>query len=920
MSAPSLNAGDIRMELDRVFSRQRRSWMTALYGSGEAGTVSAAGREWEVIPTRSEMELRAAMPELAEGEDQARVFLIDWTEKPLPLDLSSRLAAGRIFQISRGTRLAVLLGAREAEPGLMGTGLASVLLSGELTGLKKVSGLRLTRRDAMRRFLDAWAGFTLVEPLTAASVTAFAAINDLGPGLCKRGQDSDAWAQLRSELATFIREEAGPLAALAWSAWEQGLGLRFLQVAALVDAHTRHKDVAAGGLLEGRLVDLAPGFGTQLLAEADRLAVDGLLQEVFDRLGIDLAVLQQADGLVAQPLFTPTRAASPWLPTGHAAREGLLGAALSALATEPTPAAFDGVLTAMAQLDGHHLDPVLRTAEQRETRRMALRLSAWLVSRAQRPAPGPGPKHQQALGLAESYAQEGGFVDWCRGRLRSPLPFHPELNGGVHATLKAADTVRRGDDEAFSEGLVHWLAAGRPATRVTPIDRATGQFVGELSSAVEGLRVLVVLMDGMSWTAAVQILQRLQTEQWAPVSWRPKGHVGRPSFPPVLASVPSLTQVSRADFFSGRFDRKSGDKHTNEDTKRWAANSALLKANDQAALPALIMRSKLMDGEGLHESVKSAIDSEAAVVGVVVNAIDEDLKGSSQTLCDYSRDVIKPLTGLMTAAAGAERVVLLASDHGHVLGDAMKTHGQALSGDLPYGRRWRALGPHDTPFEFERVLPKSTWCPAGAQGVAAIWDETVAHKYPTYGHHGGLSLAEVVAPTLLLAPDWLHAVGDESIQALETRPFPTPRWWDLELEAARPKPQPPKPPKVQAQVGLPGIEPQPAPPPPPAPALPGLVAQLKKSRTFKAQTDGVSEAEVDRVLGWLAVLVTAGGAMADREFARQSQSLPHRVGGVVAKMGRLLNCDGYAMVEHDRQGGQVRLHRERLAMQYGLDG
>ena len=59
--------------------------------------------------------------------------------------------------------------------------------------------------------------------------------------------------------------------------------------------------------------------------------------------------------------------------------------------------------------------------------------------------------------------------------------------------------------------------------------------------------------------------------------------------------------------------------------------------------------------------------------------------------------------------------------------------------------------------------------------------------------------------------------------------------------------------------------------------------------------------------------------MADREFARQCQSLPHRVGGVVAKMGRLLNCDGYAMVEHDRQGGQVRLHRERLAMQYGLD-
>ena len=53
------------------------------------------------------------------------------------------------------------------------------------------------------------------------------------------------------------------------------------------------------------------------------------------------------------------------------------------------------------------------------------------------------------------------------------------------------------------------------------------------------------------------------------------------------------------------------------------------------------------------------------------------------------------------------------------------------------------------------------------------------------------------------------------------------------------------------------------------------------------------------------------------EFARRCGTRPHRVGGLVARMG-MLNIDGFAIVEHDRSGGQVRLHRQRLVTQYGL--
>jgi len=71
----------------------------------------------------------------------------------LPLDLGCRLAGGRVWQVSRETRLASLFGARQAETGLMGTGLAAVLLSGEVPGLKKVAGIHLSRHYMVRDFL-----------------------------------------------------------------------------------------------------------------------------------------------------------------------------------------------------------------------------------------------------------------------------------------------------------------------------------------------------------------------------------------------------------------------------------------------------------------------------------------------------------------------------------------------------------------------------------------------------------------------------------------------------------------------------------------------------------------------------------------------------------------------------------------------
>jgi hypothetical protein len=498
------------------------------------------------------LEMRAAMPETVQdgdGDDRL-VFLVDWTARPLALDLSCRLAAGRVFQITHGARLAALFGARQAEAGLAATGLSAVLLSGGVGVVKKVSGVMLTRGDAYRRFMAAGLGWPLRSETTASSVAAWCAESEAGPGFVRRGETNDAWRRLRVEVADFVREEvgeeAGPLAGLAWTAWEAGLGSRFLELAVLVDAHGRVGDPVAEGVLQGRLAELGPGFGAGLLAHRRDLVLSEMIRggvgEPVESPGLEL--LDRADELIGIESFASTREASPWLRSGQRRREADLAVALAEAVDARTLEALRKVRAALHLVESHHLDAALRTAEQRETREMVVRLAGHLVARKLAPPPAStGAAYRRALDLAKDFAAQGGFVDWCRQRLRAPLPFGAELNHAVYAVLKAADALRREDNRQFAEGLVRWCEAGRPGTEVTPIEQATRQLAGELLSGTKR-RLLVVLMDGMSWANAVQLLARLERERWRPIVWRPKGHTAELHPPPVL--VDAFSRLSPA--------------------------------------------------------------------------------------------------------------------------------------------------------------------------------------------------------------------------------------------------------------------------------------------------------------------------------------------------------------------------------------
>ena len=55
------------------------------------------------------------------------------------------------------------------------------------------------------------------------------------------------------------------------------------------------------------------------------------------------------------------------------------------------------------------------------------------------------------------------------------------------------------------------------------------------------------------------------------------------------------------------------------------------------------------------------------IVGVVINAVDDNLLKGGQIDTRWSRDEIKVLPALLHEARMARRLVVLVSDHGHVL-------------------------------------------------------------------------------------------------------------------------------------------------------------------------------------------------------------------------------------------------------------
>ncbi len=906
--APRLQAADIRSQLQALARLAQHPRPVALHGCGERGQVELEGHTWQVEPVRSELELRAVL--MQAGSNPALVLLVDSSD-PLPLDVACRLAGQRVHVIDRRRRLAHMFGARGTAPGVVHSVLARVLLEEMPEDLLPIGGTVLQLEDAWRRYLALHLHLPADRKLDLGSLLRSALEQPEAGSTFRQRRDDARWGCLLQEAEKYVTAGLGPAGLPLWRAWLAGGQEDLLAWLVHVDAARRADHPGSLVVLRSAL-RYAPGVEPTLLDEpiAGPLcdALDGCLESLPEE--PRRRILQRAAALFDDPDFAPARRASPWLPEGLVALEDELAKVLERACQGGE--ALDLAIGLAERIGRHRLAGIDRTAQRRDAVRLAgVRLATWLAWLKRKPLP-DSPGWTGLAALVRWYDTEGGWVDWARDELRSHTTGNPRLDAALRPVLTRADAQRRQLDRQFAEAVVAWHQVDKPARDVLPIEDVARRVVAPFLQEHPARRLLVLVLDGMSVSVATRLVTGL--DEWAPLAWAPPQAAG---VPPALAALPSTSATSRAALFAGRCLPRHGDESEGLDPQRWAANDAVLPYAGTDAGPRLFLKGAIQREGDLHpELVRVLADEQERVVAVVLNAVDAELWGSDQVAVDYGRPQSIPLLDrLLRAARDSQRAVLLTSDHGHV--PAQVGSGQPLPDGSQGGHRYRTLGPGQAPQDGEVPLPEGCWKPKRSRAAALLWDERRCWGRGGVGVHGGASMAEVVVPLRMLAPCWMRPVANDPLHTVDTH---VPAWWRLQ----RPAPARRRAPAAPRQLTLPV---QPAPASTTATAAPTVASEgghplkraLASSSLFKAQARDQSDAAIKRALRFVDALLQAeGNQLAVATFANRVGVPSRRVTGLIAHAG-FLNADGYAIIESDPVSRQVRLHRERLLAQYGLE-
>ena len=666
-------------------------------------------------------------------------------------------------------------------------------------------------------------------------------------------------------------EGAGPVLALAAAgkgkqAWPLGLVAR-----ALVDAPAGEARATARTLL-GVLLG-----GWSFDERAARAWAEAAEDRAGDLLASDApagqAMLQAADHAVSSLQAEALVGVSDWLSGGLKMR---LQDLASALARRASGGAEPGEVEGAAQRVRRH-----RLEDHHMLATMIARLIRWL----DQPPLGDG----EFESLAEAHVTDQAYADWARTAVRVATG-EPTLDEQLRALVAESDARRRDEDLRFAARLATYVGHAAPGGPILGVEEVLDRVVAPIAKQRPAL---LIVLDGMSHRVACELMEDVVARGW--IELRPEERSTRTL---VLSALPSVTGYSRTSLLSGQFTKGTA----NDEAKAFPAHAGLLAASARGGPPKLFHKGGLKDPHGgLAADLSSEIAGERRVVAAVVNAIDDHLAKDDQLAAPWSATYIPILRLLLDEARNAGRMVVLASDHGHVLDHG----GVGRDGGPEHGERYRsavaAAGDGEQLVEGTRVLAHGGRC------VLAVAEE-IRYSPRKHGYHGGGSPQEVLAPLLVLAPGLTDSLAGWSETA-----YDPPAWWTGQ-PAIVPKPvlaqaAPIEEPGGQLKLTEPKLEPAPT-----------WIADLLAADTFVSQRESASRTQVpdERLLAILAALDAAGGKLLQDALAQRVGIAPMRLRGTLAAIRQILNVDGYPVLSVDEDTGDVVLDVRLLREQFGL--
>ncbi|WP_055628175.1 BREX-2 system phosphatase PglZ [Streptomyces hirsutus] len=818
-------------------------------------------------------------------------------------DLRGHAVRRRPLAVERADIVKQLFGAGDLDTRMVREGwLLDALLEAEPSGGWPRAGSVLTRNRALRALLAARVGLggTNDESLDLDADTLF----DWSRTPAGPRRFAELPEQERSGLTTWLEEVSGPAAPTLLALAADGRGADALPLGALASAALACPSAADAGFALGTLFGHALGSFDALAPYAS--AATGVLTrwiaqaEAGGGAGTDararvLAVLERADQLADTARLTGLLAGDRLLPSGYRTRLRTLAAALDG---RPGPAQ-----AALRDLADHQLAAL--HADSTERARTAVRLLRWL----------DGPQAAQSAQSAQSaqdtvgrsvrhHLASTGWVDLATGILaEGDASRDSGIGEAYHRLIGRVRDRRRQLDESFAATLAIWTEA---ASQQAPhgallIEDVLAQAAAPL--ARDGGRPLVLVLDGMSADVAVELAAGLAPRTWTEiVPTAPAGR--RPGRLAAVAMLPTLTRISRASLLSG------APAEGGQDTER-AGFTAFWKKRHREAVLFHKGGYEGTAGHRLAPALLEALADDRRVVGVIVNTIDDALAdGRENGRARWRPADIAKLADLLDAALGAGRPVLLVSDHGHILDRSPRESGPTVA-DGVQGARWRT-GPAG-PGEVELTGPRVR---AAGGRITAAWRDDLRYTARQAGYHGGASLAEVTVPVLAFVPSGSEIPAGWTALPTENT---APDWWRGDAEAAQPQE-----PAPASRGGKSGGNRKQQPQHEslfPQPGRGTVGEQTVRSKPFETQREFVRNAPGNTaVAAALDALLTAGGKLSPAAVAAAAQAAtgksernPQRF---VTMLERLLNIDGYPVLQLVESGRTVHLDRELLRQQF----
>ncbi|MFC0532815.1 BREX-2 system phosphatase PglZ [Phytohabitans kaempferiae] len=836
--------------------------------------LDIGGQPVRVVACPSPLAMRAALVD--QKPDERLVILTDCDEDTLGVGLLAHCAKLRPVSIEPWELVRAQFAVADLDPALVkeGTWLAEALVEHTPDqGWPPITGSVLTRGHAMRSLsatllnvsggdLDS-AGILDWTVNKSVDVVQYAAL--------------PAW--LRVSVATWLADTAGAPARWAMACVDAGNGTDAIPLGLLArllwapDVPLSTAVTAARARLEHLLGGTQPSsadavaWGEAAQAWVER-AVDGPDRQLVVRVlarAEEIARAVQAEALLVR---------SDLLPAALNARLHDFADKLRAALAKPQPAALAAVEDALRTLRRHRL---AATGDRATLAEMAVRLLRWLAM----------PEPPQPVTLAEAVARqvtEHGWVD--RARLDvwagDPDPYVASAYQNLHA---AVDARRAAHDQRFATLLSAATVADTAPGGMLRVEDVLARVVRPILDAKR--RVLLLVVDGMSVSASTELVQSVAEQGWVELTPGGGPRVG------VLAALPTLTQVSRASLFAGRIT--VGQQAEERDGLAAALGSGVR----------LLHKADLRAGSGasLDRNVVDALaDPKLRLVAAVVNTIDDALESSEPGITEWTTQTVRAVRDLLAHAH--DRIVVLLSDHGHIVDRGPEMQ---LRSNPTGGSRWRSA---DTPAGEGELLFEGPRVAFGGGRVVLPWRETVRYAPRKAGYHGGASAAEAVIPLTILS-----ATAEDAVPGWEGAPVASPAWWRGPVAPA---------PEVAAVPTTPGtlFESVPVSPAPTAAAgaVPAVVSALLDSDIYQKRHKllGRSSLPDDRVSALLSALVDAGGRARVETVAAEAGIPAHRINLTITALRRLLQVEGYPVLDIDPDGQTLVLDERLLREQFQL--